>query len=69
VINAVAEVPQELHTLDRCVERNAARQAIDLADTANSPVISDAVAAGELRVAAAVYDIGARSVSLIGEED
>ena len=60
-------VPEGDRDLDECVEANARVQARMLAES--QPIIAPAVEAGDLKVAAGVYDIGSGKVSLLADTD
>jgi carbonic anhydrase len=63
IVPAVRSVPPEERTSHRCIVANAAAQARRLAET--GPIVATAVAAGQVQVVAAVYDIATGAVSLI----
>jgi carbonic anhydrase len=63
IVPAVRSVPPDQRTSERCIVANAAAQARRLAET--GPIVAPAVAAGQVRVVAAVYDIATGRVSLV----
>lgn len=63
VIGPVKALPKRKRTLGRAIPANARAQAKQLAAT--GPIIKPAVAAGKLRVVAALYDIRSGRVSLV----
>jgi carbonic anhydrase len=62
-VPAVASLPAEERHLARCVPANAIAQAQDLAR--RGPIIAPAVASGQVRVVAAVYNIANGAVSVV----
>jgi carbonic anhydrase len=63
VVPPVEGVPREERTLVRCISANARAQADEIAS--REPIIKPAIAAGQIDVVAATYDIGSGEVSLI----
>jgi carbonic anhydrase len=63
LVPTVRSLPADERTLRRCVPANAISQADNLAG--RSPIIAPAIAAGKLRVVAAVYNIANGAVSVI----
>lgn len=63
VVPTVASLPPEERNLARCVPANAITQAGILA--ARGPILAPAIAAGDLRVVAAVYNIANGAVSSV----
>jgi carbonic anhydrase len=63
IVGPVRSIPPARRTLARATVANARAQAARLA--ARGPIIKPAVAAGRIRVVAALYDIGSGRVSLV----
>ena len=63
VVGPVSSVPPDQRSLQRCISVNARSQASRLAK--RDPIVAPAIAAGKLRVVAAVYDIANGRVSVI----
>jgi carbonic anhydrase len=63
VVTPVKTVPPDQRTLQRCISVNARSQASKLAG--KGPIIAPAIAAGRLRVVAAVYELANGKVSII----
>jgi carbonic anhydrase len=63
IVPSVESVPPADRTTENCVRANAAAQAADIAGKA--PIINKALAAGQIAVVAAVYNIKNGKVSLI----
>jgi carbonic anhydrase len=63
IVPSIREVPATERTVSACVERNAAAQAADVAG--RGPIVRQAVEAGQIAVAAGVYDIASGAVTLL----
>jgi carbonic anhydrase len=63
VVPAVEDVPPAERTVPRCISANVRAQADDLAS--RDPIIKPAIAAQQIMVVAAVYDIKTGKVSLV----
>ncbi len=63
IVPTVRSLPQDERNLARCVPANAISQAGDLAR--RGPIVAPAIAAGKLRVVAAVYNIANGAVSIV----
>ncbi len=63
LVEPIRTLPRRRRTVERSIEINARAQAKRLAG--RGPIINKAVASGDLRVVAAVYDIRTGSVSLV----
>src|SRR3954451_3395107 len=63
VVTPVKSVPPDQRSLERCISVNARSQAEKL--SGRGPIVAPAIAAGKLRVVAAVYDIANGKVSII----
>jgi carbonic anhydrase len=63
IVPAVRSVPPEQRTSELCIVANATAQASRLAET--GPIVAPAVAAGDVLVVAAVYDIATGLVSFV----
>ena len=65
LVPTVRSLPAGERDLSRCVPANAITQANTLAG--RGPIVAPAVASGELRVVAAVYDIASGTVSIVAD--
>ncbi len=63
VVPAIEGLDPTVRTLEASIVANARRQALTLADS--GPIIPAAIAAGELRVVSAVYEIASGTVKLV----
>jgi carbonic anhydrase len=63
LVPPISAIPADQRSVDRCVTANAQFQAADIAG--RDPVIKPAIAAGTIKVVAAVYNIANGKVSLV----
>jgi carbonic anhydrase len=63
VVPAIKALPPDQRTVDNCIAVNARAQAADIAS--RGPIIQQAVAAGQIAVVSAVYDIRSGKVKLV----
>jgi carbonic anhydrase len=63
LVPPISALPPEQRTVDNCIAVNARAQAAEIAS--RGPIVQPAVASGQIKVVAAVYDIGSGKVNLV----